>query len=66
MPTRYKIEIFQRDFTFRSFSPIQEPEISVDYLAMEKISVPAIRATALKGDYASITDGSGKTVYQGL
>ena len=66
MPTRYKIEIFQRDFTFRSFSPIQEPEISVDYLAMEKISVPAIMATALKGDYASITDGSGKTVYQGI
>lgn len=66
MPTRYKLEIFQRDFTFRSFSPIEEPEISVDYLAMEKVKVIAVKGTALKGDYASVTDGAGTTIYQGI
>lgn len=66
MPTRYKIEIFERDFTFRAFAPIAPPDIVFDYLAIEKVSIEGVKITAQKGDYAHITDGGGNVVYQGF
>ena len=54
MPTPYRIELFERDFTFRSFAPISAQPIEVDYLANTKNAVSVPRIKAEKGDYAVI------------
>ena len=61
-----KVEIFKRDFTFSGFSPIPQPEIAVDFLAPQKVTIRSVNATAQKGDYAHITDENGKTIYDGI
>lgn len=66
MPTQYKLEIFRRDFSFRSFSPIHAPYVSMDYLTLEKTTIQVVRASAVKGDYAHITNGAGEVIYQGI
>lgn len=63
---QYKIEIFERDYTFRSFAPIEQPEIEFDYLTIQKTTVTCKSITAVKGDFAHITDSSGTVVYQGI
>ena len=62
----YKIEIFERDYTFRSFAPIEQPEIEYDYLTIQKTQVTCKSITASKGDFAHITDSTGAVVYQGI
>lgn len=62
----YKIEIFERDYTFRSFAPIEQPEIEFDYLTIQKTQVTCKSITASKGDFAHITDSTGAVVYQGI
>lgn len=65
MPIPYKIEIFDRNFGFRSFAPIAPQAIEFDYLTMSKVSLNTPQIAAQKGDYARITVGS-REVYTGL
>ena len=62
----YKIEIFDRAYNFVSFSPVERPEIYVDFLTLEKSSVTCVSISAQKGDFAVITDSKGKTIYSGI
>lgn len=66
MHTLYKCEVFARDYTFRSFAPIESPEIQFDYLTLEKTSIKAVKIDAKKGDFVSVSDQNGKVVYQGI
>lgn len=66
MPTQFKVEIFQRNYTFKSFAPISDPRIAMDYLTLEKTKIKAAGVVASKGDYAHVTDGTGNVVYQGI
>lgn len=65
MSTPYKVEIFDRAFTFRSFAPIAEPSISFDYLTLEPTTIICRNLTASKGDFAAVSSPNG-TVYQGI
>lgn len=65
MQAPYKIEVFSRDFTFKSFSVIEKPDFSMDYLTIEKTSVWAKEITADKGDFVHITTGT-EIAYQGI
>lgn len=65
LPIPYKIEIFDRNFAFRSFAPIAPQAIEFDYLTMSKVSLKTPQIAAQKGDYARITVGS-REVYTGL
>lgn len=62
----YKVDIFRRDLSGKSFAPISEQNIAFDYLANEKSSITVKSIVASKGDYASITDFTAKTIYQGI
>lgn len=66
MHTLYKCEVFARNYTFRSFAPIESPEIQFDYLTLEKTSIKAVKIDAKKGDFVSVSDQNGKVVYQGI
>lgn len=65
MQIPYKIEIFSRDFTFKSFSVIEKPNFSMDYLTVEKTTVWTKNITADKGDFVNISAGT-KIAYQGI
>ncbi len=58
MPIPYKIELFDRNFAFRSFSPLPQQDIEFDYLAMTRIGLDVPPIAAEKGDYAIISSGS--------
>ena len=64
MPSPYKAEIFDRTFTFKDFSPIQNPSISFDYLTLEPTKIVCPRITADKGDFVVISRED--VVYQGI
>lgn len=64
MPTPYKAEIFDRAFTFKDFSPIQNPSISFDYLTLEPTKIVCPRITADKGDFIVVSRED--VVYQGV
>ena len=66
MRTLYKCEVFARDYTFRSFAPIESPEIQFDYLTAEKTTLRAVKIDAKKGDFISVTDQNGVVAYQGI
>lgn len=66
MHTLFKCEVFARDFTFRSFAPIESPEIQFDYLTLEKTTLRAVKLDAKKGDFISVTDQNGNVAYQGI
>lgn len=66
MHTLFKCEVFARDFTFRSFAPIESPEIQFDYLTVEKTTLRAVKLDAKKGDFISVTDQNGNVAYQGI
>ena len=66
MHTLFKCEVFARDFTFRSFAPIESPEIRFDYLTLEKTTLRAVKLDAKKGDFISVTDQNGNVAYQGI
>lgn len=66
MHTLFKCEVFARDFTFRSFAPIESPEIQFDYLTIEKTTLRAVKLDAKKGDFISVTDQNGNVAYQGI
>lgn len=59
----YKIEIFSRDFTFKSFSPIEKPDFSFDYLTIEKTKVKTKNIDAAKGDLVIISSGINREYY---
>jgi len=61
----YKVEIFDRDFNYIGFAPIERPTITFDYLSYEDVVVITTSIEASKGQYAHITDVYGATVYQG-
>ena len=58
MPIPYKIELFDRNFAFRSFSPLPQQDIEYDYLTMTRISLDVPPIAAEKGDYAIISSGA--------
>lgn len=58
MPIPYKIELFDRNFAFRSFSPLPQQDIEFDYLTMARISLDVPPIAAEKGDYAIISSGA--------
>lgn len=66
MRTLFKCEVFSRDYTFRSFAPIESPEIQFDYLTVEKTTLRAVKIDAKKGDFISVTDQNGTVAYQGI
>lgn len=58
MRTPYKLEIFSRDFVFRSFSAMPRQTIDIDYLALAPITLDLPAITAQQGDYAVISEGA--------
>lgn len=62
----FKIEIFDRDFNFRSAAAVESPELMMDYLTLESTTIHLPRTDAKRGDWAHITDYNGKVVYQGI
>lgn len=64
MPSPFKAEIFDRAFTFKDFSPIQNPSISFDYLTLEPTKIVCPTITADKGDFIVISRED--VVYQGI
>ena len=63
--TLFKCEVFARDYTFRSFAPIESPEIQFDYLTAEKTTLRAVKIDAKKGDFISVTDQNGVVAIRG-
>ena len=66
MPEAYKMEIFSRDYQFRSVAVLSTPTIEQDYLTLQKTSVTVHDITAQRGDYAHITSMGGSVLYQGI
>lgn len=66
MPIPYKMEIFSPEFDFRGGVAISDPEISFDYLSLDKISLTVPAISAEKGDYVHITNYMGGIVFQGI
>lgn len=66
MLTLYKCEVFARDYTFRGFAPIKCPQITVDYLTLDKTKLTAVSIPAQKGDFVVVTDQKGSNIYQGI
>lgn len=64
MPTPFKAEIFDRAFTFKDFSPIQNPSISYDYLTLEPTKIVCPKINADKGDFIVVSRED--VVYQGI
>lgn len=62
----YKVEIFDRDMSFRGFTATGRPDIAFDYLTLEHTTLTIPQIPADKGDYAHITDAAGQLVYQGI
>ena len=65
MPTPYKAEFFDRNFDFKFFSVISEPQIKTDYLTLDKssITVPSL-AEISRGWFCHVTCGKD-VVFQG-
>lgn len=65
MQIPFKAEFFDRDFNFKLFSVIPEPEITIDYLTLDKstITIPSL-PEIVRGWYCHITQGK-EVVYQG-
>ena len=65
MQIPFKAEFFDRAYNFMLFSVIPEPEISIDYLTLDKssISIPGLPSIA-RGWYCRITQGTD-VIYQG-
>lgn len=61
----YRLEIFDKDYNFRSFAPVLESDIRFDYLTLETSTVTVQAVEAYKGDYARLQGESG-TVYAGI
>lgn len=63
--SHYKAEFFDRNFNFKFFSDISEPEIKIDYLTLDKsvITLPLI-ADILRGWFCHVTYGKN-IVFQG-
>mgnify|MGYP004667478297 CR=1 FL=1 len=67
MQQAYKCEFFTRAFEYRDMSVIGAPIITVDYISAEKVDISVYRQiSALRGDYARITDQDGAEIYQGI
>lgn len=66
MLTLYKAEIFARDYTFRSFAPIEAPTISEDYLTLEKTTFRAKNISAQKGDFIRVSEQNDTAIYEGV
>ena len=66
MPNLYKIEIFDREYRYISMGVMQNPPIQMDYLTLEATTISVNKIQANKGDFAHITDFSGKVIYQGI
>lgn len=64
MPIPCKAEVFNRDLTFKSMSPIGDPAISYDYLTLEPTKVICPSISAAKGDFIVISQGL--PVYYGI
>lgn len=64
MPSPFKAEIFDRAFTFKDFSPIQNPSISYDYLTLEPTKIVCPKINADKGDFIVVSRED--VVYQGI
>lgn len=63
MQIPYKVEVFSRDFTFKSFSVIEKPDFSMDYLTVEKTTVRTKNIEADKGDFVMISAGTSREYY---
>lgn len=66
MPKPYKIEVFNRDLSFKDFSVIENQPIYFDYLTLEKTKLKAPKLIVQKGDLLHVTDFDGSIVYQGI
>lgn len=66
MPKQCKVEIYDRDFAYKSHASIDYPSTSFDYLALEKSSVEIPIIDVDQGDFVHITDMMGNIVYQGI
>ena len=66
LPIPYKAEFFDRDFNFKLFSVIPEPEIKLDYLTLDKssIKIPSLDEIS-RGWYCRITQGKN-VIHQGI
>lgn len=66
MQNLYKIEIFSQNYAFKSVAMLNNPQISMDYLTLEKttLDVPLIEAS--RGDFVHVTDFYGDVIYQGV
>lgn len=66
MPQPYKIEVFDRGMDFRSAGVLDKPDISFDYLTLERTTVTLKAIDAQRGDFAHVSSFAGEVVYQGI
>lgn len=66
MPTPFRLEIYNRDFSLDTWSLCSEPSYRMDYLTLEEWSVTAIGTlSAKRGNYVQVVQGN-KIKYQGV
>ncbi len=56
----YNVEIFTKDFAYRSSCQTDKIDWKMDYLAMDNSKIKLIDITAMEGDYVLITGDAGK------
>lgn len=66
MPTPYRIEIYNRDFSLDTWALCNRPDYTLDYLTLEEWSVVALgQLNPKRGNYVQIVEGND-VKYQGV
>ena len=66
MPQPYKIEVFDRGMDFRSAGVLDKPDISFDYLTLERTTVTLKAIDAQRGTLRTFLPSRGKWFIKAL
>ena len=66
MPRPYKIEVFDRDLEFKTFTLISDQTFYFDYLTLERTKITVPKIAVSKGDFVHVTDFAGSVIHQAI
>ena len=63
---RFRIEIFQRDLSFRSFAEVADPDVTTDFLCLTESTVECVgEVVCVRGDFVQLRE-NGVVYFQGV
>lgn len=63
---RFRIEIFQRDLSFRSFAEVSDPDVTTDFLCLTESTVECVGVVeCVRGDFVQLRE-NGTVFFQGV